>query len=132
MELAISAVRTQLAQDTSLCDRTCVTADEVTTLLSFCLNATYCVFVGQFFKQSFGTAMGLPVSVMVANLVMEDLEECALLTYTNPSRYCKRYVNDRCTSFSPNEVPSFHPQLNSIKPRIQFTIEHEQDRGFPS
>ncbi len=31
-------------------------------LLSFCLNPTYCAFAGQFFKQSFGTAMGSPVS----------------------------------------------------------------------
>ena len=74
----------------------CLTADEVTMLLSFCLNATYCAFAGQFFKQSFGTAMGLPVSMMVANPVMEDLEERALLTYT---RLCKSTIG----------VPHFHP-----------------------
>lgn len=77
VELAISVVRTQLAQDTSLCDRMCLTPDEVMMLLSFCLNVTYRVFAGQFFKQYFGMAMGSPESVTVVNLVMEDVEECA-------------------------------------------------------
>ena len=126
VDLTISVVSTRLAQDTSLCDHMCLTADEVTMLLSFCLNATYCAFAGQFFKQSFGTAMGLPVSVMVANPVMKDLEERALLTYT---RLCKSTIG----------VSHFHPMKchlsipnSTIKPRIKFTIEHEQDRGFLS
>ena len=84
VELAISVARTRLGQDTSLCDCTCLMADEVTMLLSFCLNATYCAFAGQFFKQTFGTAISSPVSVTVANLGMEDVEECPLSTYSNP------------------------------------------------
>ena len=41
----------------------------IMSLLSLCLNSTYFLFRGVFYKQVFGTAMGSPVSVVVANLV---------------------------------------------------------------
>ena len=131
VELAISVERTRLAQDTSLCDCMCLMANEVMMLLSFCLNATYCAFAGQFFKQSFGTAMGSPVSVTVANLVMEDVEERVLSIYSNPPRFLKRYVDITYTALSPDALPSVHHHLNSIKANIQFTIEHEHDQRLP-
>ena len=36
----------------------------------------------QFYKQLHGTAMGSPVSVVVAEIVMQNIEEQALATYT--------------------------------------------------
>ena len=39
---------------------------------------------GVFYKQVFGTAMGSPVSVVVANLLMVDIEEKALSTFSSP------------------------------------------------
>ena len=38
-----------------------------------CLNATYFAYQGTFYQQTFRTAMGSPVSVTVANLMMEDV-----------------------------------------------------------
>ncbi len=66
--------------------------NEVTNLLSFCLNATYLSYKGHFCQQTFGTAMGSPVSVTVANLVMEDIEERAIATYHTPPVFWKRYI----------------------------------------
>ena len=43
--------------------------------LSLCLDATYLAFEGKICQQVHGTAMGSPVSVVVANLVMEDIEQ---------------------------------------------------------
>ena len=51
----------------------------IVTLLKFCLNATYLSFRGEFYQQTYGTAMGSPVSVAVANLVMEDVEELLMI-----------------------------------------------------
>ncbi len=48
---------------TSLCPK------EVITLLTLCLNATYLVYRNEYYQQKFGTAMGSPVSVTIANLV---------------------------------------------------------------
>ena len=65
---------------------------EIVKLLSFCLSATYLSFHGEHHQQIFGTAMGSPVSVTVANLVMEDVEDRALVTTDVPVRFWRRYV----------------------------------------
>ena len=56
-------------------------------LLELWLSATFMAFRGLMFKQTFRTAMGSPVSVMFANLVMEDMEERALATAETPPRF---------------------------------------------
>ena len=42
--------------------------------LQICLNATNLTFRGKHYKQIFGTAMGSPVSTVIANLIVEDVE----------------------------------------------------------
>ena len=49
--------------------------------MEFCLNATYLAYRGEYYQQMCSTAMGSPVSVTVANLIMEDVEERALSSY---------------------------------------------------
>ena len=44
------------------------------------------------YKQIFGTAIGSPVSTVVANLVMKDVEKRALSTVHFPPKIWKRYV----------------------------------------
>ena len=67
-------------------------------LLVFCLSATYLAFRGSMYQQTYGTAMGSPVSVTIANLVIEDVEERAIATTGIPFRFRKWYVNDTCTA----------------------------------
>ena len=57
---------------------------EVVNLLRFCFNATYLSYQNEYYQQTFGTAMGSPVSVTVANIVMEYVEDRALSTYHSP------------------------------------------------
>ena len=79
--LAIQVGRKYLERDSCLEERTCLSIDSIVSLLEFSLNATYLQFRNNFYKQTQGTAMGSPVSVTVANLVMEDVEQRALSTY---------------------------------------------------
>ena len=71
---AIQVTRDRLMNDPSLPDRTSLTVDDICSLLQLCLEATYLAFEGKVYRQIHGTAMGSPVSVVVANLVMEDVE----------------------------------------------------------
>ena len=103
----------------------------ICTLLNFCLNATYVAYKGVFYKQTQGTAMGSPVSVNVADLVMEDVEQQALSAFPNPPWFWKRYVDDTCVVLQSDKVEAFHLHLNSIQPTIQFTIELETDGCLP-
>ena len=69
--------------------------------------------------------MGSPVSVVVANLVMEGIERRALATFHTPPRFWRRYVDDTCTALLRDLVDPFHEHLKSIDPHIQFTVERE-------
>ena len=77
-DLAVQVARRRLDNDASLPERTSLSVDDIINLLTLCLDATFLTFRGKVYKQVHGTAMGSPVSVVVANLVMEDVEERAL------------------------------------------------------
>ena len=71
VDLAIKVATKSLRQDATLLQRTSLPVEDIIDLLSFCLNTTYFVFEGCYYQQVFGTAMGSPVSAVIANLVME-------------------------------------------------------------
>ena len=129
--LAISVARKKLESDDSFSDRTALSVDNVIRLLSFCLDATYLSFRGKFYQQIYGTAMGSPVSVTVANMVMEHVEEEALSTFAVKPKFWKRYVDDTFTALPEDVVDSFHQHLNSVEPSIQFTVERESNGQLP-
>ena len=83
------------------------------------------------FQQTFGTAMGSPVSVTIANLVMEDVEERALATVETTPRFWKCYVDDTCTALPSHCINEFLDHLNSVEPSIQFTVEVESNGRLP-
>ena len=80
------------------------------------------------YQQIFGTAMGSPVSAVMANLVMEDLEKRALSTSLSQPCFWKRYVDDVCAAVKSNLVLTLQNHLNNIEPSIQFTVERETER----
>ncbi|XP_068708190.1 uncharacterized protein [Montipora foliosa] len=69
--------------------------------------------------------MGSPVSAVMANLVMENLEQRALSTSLVQPRFWKRYVDDVCVAVKSGLVQTFPDHLNNIEPSIQFTVERE-------
>ena len=99
--------------------------------LQICLNATNLTFRGKHYKQIFGTAMGSPVSTVVANLVMEDVEKRALSTFHSPPKIWKRYVDDTFVIIHKNSVEDFLDHLNTIENSIKFTIEKEANHTLP-
>ena len=127
VERAKEIAYNRLLQDTSLCDRTLLSPSEVSKLLEFCLNATYLAYRGDFYQQTFGTAMGSPVSVTVANLVMEDVEDRAISGFEISPTFWKRFVDDISTSLPEDKVQPFLSHLNSVEPSIDFTVELENE-----
>ena len=97
--IAIDVARRRLLANETLSDRTYLIVDSlIITLLEFCLNATFLTFGDTHYQLSFGTAMGSPVSVTVANLVMEKIEDLALSTFEHTLQFWKRYVDDTITA----------------------------------
>ncbi len=72
-----------------------------------------------------GCAMGSPVSPVIANLYMEEIEERAIANTANPPKVWHRYVDDVLSDMKKDAISTFHDELNSIDPHISFTIEYE-------
>ena len=118
VSLALEIAQRRLELGSTLSDRTNLAVEDVLQLLSLCLNATFFSFRGTYYRQSFGTAMGSPVSVVIANMVMEHVEEQALSSFPQRVLFWKRYVDDVCCALAEHEVSSFLCHLNSIEPSI--------------
>ena len=126
-DLAIQVAHRKLESDASLPERTSLGVNDITDLLSLCLDATFLSFRGKMYQEVHGIAMGSPVSVVVANLVMEDIEERALSTFHPPTHFWKCYFDDTCAALPLDQILPFLDHLNSIEPCVQFTVEEESD-----
>ena len=101
------------------------------SLLRLCLSSTTFYYNGTVYQQIFGTAMGSPVSVAVANIVMEHSEDLALSTSPVPTVFWKRYVGDVLMTVPADQVDGMLAHINSINQNIQFTFEREQGHVIP-
>jgi len=129
--LAVSTALKRLTEDNSLPDRTKLTPENVCQLLEFCLDATCFSFRGVFYKQKHGTAMGSPVSSVVSDLCMENLESDIFACQRFHVKVWKRYVDDTFVVLPRSELEDFHLYLNSLNPHIQFTVEVENEGLLP-
>ena len=99
-------------------------------LLNFCLTSTYFQYNGKHYKQLHGTAMGPPVSVGVAEIVMQNIEERALATYKRTLTLWLRYVDDTFTAVHKEEIDDFHEHLNGQNADIQFTKDIDENGKY--
>ena len=72
----------RLRRRDSLRQRTFLLVEDITHLLSFCLKTAQLAYNGPYHQQVSGTAMGSPVSDVITNIVMEDVEQRALADFT--------------------------------------------------
>ena len=75
--------------------------------------------------------MGSPISVIVANLIMESIENKMLKDFASPPRIWIGYIDDTFVVLKKTEVVSFHKFINNIKDSIKFTVEQEVDNAIP-
>ena len=131
VDVGKTVVLERLKKDDTLIDRSDLTQIEIMTALNLCLDNTYLYFRDKFYRQIFGVAMGLPVSVMIANLVMENVEEEAMSTFLNPPKFWRRCVDDPFVIIKKTEVDEFHNHIKNIEASIKFSIEHETNNSIP-
>jgi hypothetical protein len=87
------------------------------------LNSTFFSFNNSYYKQKFGTPMGSPLSPIIADLVMQDLESRALKKIGVELPFYFRYVDDIVMAVPNNLIEFTLLTFNSFHPRLQFTIE---------
>nr|VZI17091.1 unnamed protein product [Spirometra erinaceieuropaei] len=97
-------------------------------LFEFC-QQTFFTFAGETYEQIKGTPMASPISGLVAELVLQELEKIAFLQH-EPMFWC-RYVDDTFVIVKKGMLQHFHSLLNAVFPDIKFTREEEQEQQFP-
>ena len=123
-DLAVESVTTRwelISQNTT------IPFDEFLGALKLIIDSTFFKFNNICYKQIFGLPMGSPLSPILADLVMQDLECKAIknLTFHLPLYY--RYVDDIILAAPVNSLPSVLDTFNSMHDRLQFTIEIENE-----
>ncbi len=93
VDRACEHIRNKLFKDETLQHSTKLSIDDIIRLLRFTLTNSYFNFNKKTYKQIHGCAMGSPVSPIVANLCMEEIEDFAHSQSTVPPKKWFRYVD---------------------------------------
>ena len=74
LDFAKECFKKFLVKNSLIFDQTRLNLNELLKLVDFCLDASFFRFNGKIFKQIKGTPMGSPVSAVIAEIVMQELE----------------------------------------------------------
>ena len=129
IQTALTIIEKLLEEDPGLQQRTSMTVKNIICLLEFCLRRTYFTFQNQYDEQVEGAAMGSPISLIVANLYVENFETRAISTSPHPPLMWKRFVDDTCVIIKAAHKQDFLGHINSIDPHIQFISEDSKPDG---
>lgn len=103
-------------------------------ILRFCIiDNNYLEFNKIFYQQKQGVPMGSPASPILADIVMEALLDNVFDNVNNPykPKIVTKYVDDIFVILKSSHVNSTLTALNSFHPKIQFTVEFENNGKIP-
>nr|VZI46387.1 unnamed protein product [Spirometra erinaceieuropaei] len=102
--------------------------EHLVRLFEFCLQ-TFFTSAGETYEQIKGTPMGSPVSGLVTELILEELEKIAFIQHEPV--FWRRYVDDTFVIVKKDMLQHFHSLFNAVFPDIKFTREEEQEQQLP-
>ncbi|XP_015115626.1 uncharacterized protein LOC107040185 [Diachasma alloeum] len=95
--------------------------------VSLCFNASAFQFNNVKYQQVFGAAMGSPLSPIIAEIVLQDLENFCMKRLDFPVYFYTRYVDDVLAFVPKDKINSILCCFNSYHKRLQFTLEREEN-----
>ncbi|XP_062710777.1 uncharacterized protein LOC134288874 [Aedes albopictus] len=100
-------------------------------IVDFCISGSFFCFRQKFYHQISGTAMGSPLSPILADIVMENLLTRALRTANILPQFIRKYVDDLFLVLHKDQVNAVLDVFNTMNPRIVFTSEVEVNCQLP-
>jgi len=94
--------------------------NEFLKIVKLILDSTVFSFNNRIYKQKFGTPIGSPLSSIIANIVMDDLETRALKILNINIPFYYRY--DIAMAVPDHKSKTVLDTFNSLHPRLQFTM----------
>lgn len=104
-----------------------LTKKDVIEAIFLILDNNYFQFKDKFYKQIDGCAMGSPIALTIAQMVMEYLEENVIKNLNIPILFFKRYVDDCLLAVPNNNINDILQAFNNFHKKIQFTLEIESN-----
>ena len=126
---ALELARHALSNDSTLQARRKMTVEQLVQGMSICLDMKYFVYDSKLYSQDQGLAMGSPLSPVLANLYMENLEQKIMEGFESPPKVWWRYVDDTFVIIRCDRVEHFLLYLNALDPAIKFSMEVESQNG---
>ena len=102
---------------------TSIPFQEFKRAISIILNSTFFKFNDESYEQIFGLPMGLPLSPILADLVIQDLENDIFNTLTTHIPFYFHYVDDIVLMAPINLITNILDSFNSYHERIKFTVD---------
>jgi hypothetical protein len=108
--------------------------EDIIRLTKTATDQNYFQYNGKFYKQEDGLAMGSPLSGLLANIYMTELETEKIMNECNPYRnkivYWHRYVDDIICLYKGNSssCTDLKEYLNKISRSIKFTMESQDNQ----
>ena len=127
----LEIIKGLLENDADLQAKTPIPPTELLEIVEFLLTKTWFKFNGKFLTQKDGVAMGGPASSVVAEIYMQEHDKKSLSTFPSPPKCYERFVDDTFTIIKRSVLHPFFDHMNSLHPKIQFTIEEENDGSLP-
>ena len=84
----------QVKKDPTMASRCGFTPEQFGNVLELTLDTTYFQYQGKIYQQTYGAAMGSPLSPVIANIFMEEFVLKVLETAAYPPKFWSRYVDD--------------------------------------
>jgi len=125
LDLAIDSISRRWP---SIQQKTKISKNEFLSAIKFVLTSTYFTFNNKIYKQTFGTPMGSPLSPVIADAVMRDLETVCLSKINCQVTLYYRYVDDIIMACPSDKVDFIVSTFNGYHERLNFTIELEDSR----
>jgi len=102
---------------------TSIPKEEFIRAIKLVLELTYFSFNRTIYKQIFGTPMGSPLSPIIADLVLRDLETISIKKLPFELSLYRRYVDDILLAAPLDQLKIILDTFNSYHDRLQFTLE---------
>ncbi|XP_044745148.1 uncharacterized protein LOC123307011 [Coccinella septempunctata] len=96
-------------------------------MIEFYFDSSYFSFGGNIYLQLDGSAMGNPLSPILAEIAMDELVSSVLANLPFVLPFFWLYVDDSITAVPEEEFDTILDYFNAFNPKLQFTMETERD-----
>ena len=100
-----------------------INCSEYLHVIKYILNNNFFQFNEKFYRQTFGSAIGNPISPILSDIVLEDLESYCISKLQSKPLFYFRYVDDIVLCIHKNNIDDTLKTFNSYDTNLQFTVE---------